>query len=130
MTRTKNQLESILLAKAVKKFRKTNLEKIETRKIDNDYYKLEEYLIELAGFKFKLYIGKDLNKNKEDGHLWILNPQGCIFESFDLSNKNYESTLREMYNNIKNRISKYEEKQDRKKGKEFDRNLKRLDRIL
>jgi len=130
MTRTKKQLETILLAKAVKKFRKTNLEKIETRTIDNKQYKSEEYSIELAGFKFKLYMSKDLSKNKEDGHLWILDPKGYVFESFELSNKNYEPTLREMYSNIKNRILKYEEKQNRKQEKDFNRQLKRLDRIL
>jgi hypothetical protein len=130
MTRTKKQLETILLAKAVKKFGKTKLEKIGVRKVDNDKYKSEEYSIELVGFKFKLYLSKDLSKNTEDGHLWILDPQGYVFESFDLSDKNYESTLREMYNHVKSRITKYEEKQDRKKEIEFNRNLRRLDRIL
>jgi hypothetical protein len=131
MTRTKKQLENILLVKALKRFTKTKIEKIEIRKpTDNKGYKSEEYSIKLSGFKFKLYFCEDLNQNSEKGHLWVLDSQGYLFENFDLSNENYAPTLKKMYNIVREKISVEKEKQNKRKEKEFNRNLKSLDRRL
>lgn len=130
MTRTKKQLENILLVRTAERFRKTKIEKIEIKKVSQNYRELEEYTIELAGFKFRLYFSKDLIKNQEEGHLWILNHQGYVFESFDLSNEYCKPVIIGIYEDIQKRILGCQEKQRKKEEREFNKNLKRLDRIL
>lgn len=123
MTKTKKQLENTLLDRTVKKFKKTKLEKIQPHRKDED---TKEYFIEKYGFKFRLYLDKDL----KDGHLWILNSKGYIFESFDLSNKKYAPIIKNMYEEIRKRVIEQKEKENRIVKREFNRNLKRLDRLL
>jgi hypothetical protein len=123
MTRTKKQLENTLLDRTVKRFRKTKLNKIQPSRKDED---TKEYFIEKNGFKFRLYLDEDL----KDGHLWVLNSKGYIFESFDLSDKKYAPVIKNIYEEIRKRVIKQKEKENQRVEREFNRNLKRLDRLL
>jgi hypothetical protein len=128
MAKTKKQLEKVLLEntlldRAVKKFRRTKLSKIQPERKDED---TREYILEKYGFKFRLY----LNESLGDGHLWILNPKGYMFESFDLSNENYAPKIRKMYEEIRERVIIQKGKQKSREERDDDKNLRRFDRRL
>jgi hypothetical protein len=130
MTRTKKQLENILLVKTAKRFKKTKLSKIDVQITENLEHYTEKYVIEVSGFKLKLFLSENLVKNLETYGLWIQKPDGYLFETFESDNEKYAPVLKEMYESIKKREQKSNEKDTKKEEKEFNKKLRRLDRII
>jgi hypothetical protein len=130
MARTKKQLENLLLVKTANRFRKTKLSKIESHKRETAESLFNQYVIEVSGFKLKLFFAKDVVKNLESYSLWIQKPDGYLFETFESDNENYAPVLKKMYENIITRIANSQKKDEKKEEKEIEKKLRRLDRII
>jgi hypothetical protein len=118
-----SKLEKTLLDRTAKRFKKTELNRIQPEKKDEN---TKEYFIEKYGFKFRLY----LNENSKEGHLWVLDSKGYLFKSFDLSEEKYASAIKNMYEEIHQRIIYEKGKQIEREKREHKKNLRRLDRPL
>jgi hypothetical protein len=111
--------KNALLVRAERRFKKTRLENIEPSKKDED---TKEYVLEKHNFRFILY----LNREAKEGHLWILKPQGTMFEDYDISNKDYAPIIERMYERMQQRVSQKKVREKNWADKESERNLRRL----
>ena len=117
MTRTQKQLENALFTRAIKRFTRMSLDNLSPEKKDEN---TNEYRFEKYGFTFRL----------GENYLWILGPDRYIFESFDSSDEEYASIIKSAYEGLRQRVVSSKERQDKKQEREFNRNLKRLNRFL
>jgi hypothetical protein len=130
MTRTNKQLENILLVKTVNRFRKTKLSQVDSQISENSEYHIEKYTIEVNGFKLKLSLSKNLAKNSDEYKLWVIKPDGYLFEAFESNNENYAPILKQMYEDVTARIANSQKKDQKREEREFNRKLRKLDRII
>jgi|WetSurMetagenome_2_1015567.scaffolds.fasta_scaffold14630_5 hypothetical protein len=138
MTKTREQeakekkhLEDRLLVRTAKRFKRINFSRVENNPAAGVFpSRMDEYIINVRGFKEKLFLTENLENGSKQYSLWIVRPDGYLFETFEDKNELYAPVLKEMYENIKEKAIQYEEKQKKKKEKEAKRNERRYYRSI
>jgi hypothetical protein len=138
MTKTREQeakekrhLEDKLLVRTARRFRRINFSRVEHPKLSGVFpNQVDRYIIDVRGFKEKLFLTENLIDNSKEYSLWIIKPDGYLFETFESNNENYAPVLEEMYKNIQKKAIQYEEKQKNKKERESKRNERRYYRSI
>ena len=130
MTRTKKQLENILLVKTAKRFKRTKQQKISLQTIGNSESYGKRYTLEVHEFKFELSFLKNLSSKLEEYKLWIIKPDGYLFETFESDNENYAPILKQMYEGLVERMKSIKIRNKEKEEREFNRRLRKLNRII
>jgi hypothetical protein len=126
----KKHLENRLLVRTARRFKRINFSRVEHELGGVPPYSLDIYLIHVKGFKEKLFKTENLTNSSEEYSLWIVKPDGCLFETFESKNESYSPILIEMYENIRKKAIQYEEKEKDKKEREAKRNERRYLRRL
>jgi hypothetical protein len=136
MTKTREQeakekihLEDRLLVRTSKRFRRTRFSKVNHYESGNLPYRLDNYIIERKGFKERLFLTENLDKGSQEYSLWIIKPDGRLFETFESKNKTYAPILKQMYENIRERAIQDEREQKKKAKIESERKDREYYRI-
>jgi hypothetical protein len=137
MTKTREQeakekkhLEDRLLVRTARRFRRINFLKVEHDLGGIFPYSSDSYIIHVKGFKEKLFLTENLNDKSKRYDLWIIRPDGLLFEKFNSNDERYAPILIEMYENVKKKAIQYKEKEKVKKEREAKRKERRYYRSI
>ena len=125
-----NKLESILLAKAVKRFQRTPIKKMEVREEVRENLERATYILGVGKFKIIFHYFADSIKGEEKYNLSIRNSNEREVEYYDESKDSSLQLLKEIYESTKKRIVESQEEEEKEEEKKFEKGLNRLKRIL
>ena len=128
MIKHNKQLESILLAKAVKRFKRTNIRDLDIKKYIKEDINGGSYSLRVDGFK--IIFGYNIQEENSNYNLTILTAEGIVVEQFNNTNSGYLPLLKEIYESTNKKIVDSKEKEKEENDKQFEKRLKRLKRIL
>jgi len=127
MTKDNNLDKKILLAGAIKKFRKINPKDIEKK--GNSLH--PEYSIKINGFVLTLkYIetgSPQENEDNEEYGLHLITNYRYIGECVE---RIKDDSLKELYKEVDKKITSYDNKKEGKDKRKFNRRLRKLERLL
>ncbi len=124
------QLENDVLKRAVQRFRKTNLDRIETLSEHNALFELTSYSLKIKDFTLRLSYSKQLSNHHEICELSLNAPDGYSTDYFNSLNQDYSPLLMETYFNLRRRFAEQAEQEEIKNIKENEKKLRWLKRVL